>query len=497
MSWDLKTISFIYLILLPLFLLPTNSYSANSQTIPEKKFSSVNSPVFLTNGFINFSAASRNQSTAFEQQTLPDGFTTNGLHNLQSIGNDSQFFFKTGIMTQDRAKYGAVAKAEFNFNSDGRNENPNLDQAFLFSEQSFGKFEFGNYQAVNQKMKTGPAQFARGAGGINGKYLEQVNMPMLASGSLVCDGAATDDSCANIKLPRFILLAQSPIGHGGYAKSFYTNGASNGYEVAGSNYGNSTHSHFRALKDDSFDGMEDSTKLSYYSPRMKGLQFGLSYTPDASNNGITANTAKDVDSLRIKNVFSFGANYSEYFDNLGLALSATAEKGQIKNSESTLGVNRADLFSYDLAATVSYFGFSFGASYGSWGDSLQANSGIYSCDYDSSLSLSDQTCSSNRQKFRNPYYYSAGIGYEFGPFATSVTGLYSEFQKNTYQAVSFGVDYKLSKDLMPYFEITKFTFESNQPEASDIANQSSLSSSQRQLKDNRGYVFLTGILFSF
>ena len=90
------------------------------------------------------------------------------------MGNDSQLFLKAETV-RGEAKYGAVNKFEFNINSDHRNENPNLDQAFAFAENDFGKFEIGNNQAVNQKMKVGATRFARGAGGINGKYLEHVN----------------------------------------------------------------------------------------------------------------------------------------------------------------------------------------------------------------------------------------------------------------------------------------------------------------------------------
>lgn len=58
----------------------------------------------------------------------------------------------------------------------------------------------------------------------------------------------------------------------------------------------------------------------------------------------------------------FVVNYSEDFDNLGVEISATAEKGQVKNSKSAVGTQRSNLFSYDVGATLSYFGFSFGAS---------------------------------------------------------------------------------------------------------------------------------------
>lgn len=482
-------------------LLAFFSINANAQTIPEEKFIKTGSPVFIASGFVNFSAASRNQAAAFEQKNLPDNFSANKFHSAQSIGNDSQFFFKTGVKTSEDAVYGAVAKVEFNFNSDGRNENPNLDQAFFFTEHSFGKFEIGNNQAVNQKMKVGPARFARGAGGINGKYLEQVNFSMLGnsanSSSSVCNGGVGSAACSNVKLPRFILLAQSPIGHGGNAKGFYRNGANNLYQSAQADYGSANRSRFRALKDDSFDGVEDATKLSYYSPRISGLQVGASYTPDSSNNGITSTNVYDIDLIRIKNIFSFGANYSEDFDNLGVMISATAEKGQTQNSKSAAGVERANLFSYDTAASLSYFGFTLGASYGSWGNSLQPKNGIYSCDYNSNATLTSQNCGVNSKKFSNPYYYTLGIAYKFGPIAMSVTNLKSNFQKNAYEATSLGLDYKLSKDLMPYFEVTKFAFKSNQVRASDVANQDNISASQRQLKDNQGYVFLTGILYSF
>ena len=249
------------------------------------------------------------------------------------------------------------------------------------------------------------------------------------SSSAACTGAVGSVGCSNIKLPRFILLAQSPIGHGGYAKGFYQNATSNPYQSASMDNSSFKKSHFRALKDDSFDGVEDSTKLSYYSPRIAGLQVGASYAP-TTNNGITSNIGRDVDLTSINNILSFGANYSEDFENVGLMLSATAEKGQIKNSSANSGIQRANLLAYDFAATLTYFGFSFGASYGSWGQSLQAKSGIYSCDYNSTQSLSSQNCSSAAQKFSDPHYYTAGIAYEFGPVAASITGIKSEFQKN-------------------------------------------------------------------
>lgn len=368
---------------------------ANAQTISDKKFSKTNSPVFVADGFANFSA------TDFDQKP--------------NLGNDSQLFLKTGVMTQSHVKYGAVAKLELNVNTDGRRQNPNLDQVFLFAEGAAGKFEFGNIYAVNQKMKTGPASFARGAGGINGKYLEGVNLAAANS---------------------FILLAQSPIGHGGYASNA------------------SQKNNFRALKDNSFDGVEDSNKISYTTPRIEGLQIGASYAPNSQNSGATATKYYHNSVATIKDVLSFGVNYAQDFDNLGVEISATAEKGRVKKTADA----RQNLFAYDMATTLTYFGFSLGASYGSWQNSLQKSA---------------EASAAN--------YYTLGLGYGFGPVAASLTSIKSKFQKNDYAAISLGLDYKLAKDLMPYVELTKFT----------------LKPSGTSFKTNQGYVFLTGILISF
>lgn len=391
------------------------------------------SQTFSKSGFVNLSTSLRNQSSPMEDRSLPDSTIKNRTNNPTAAGGDAQVFLKLEDKLQSGTKYGAAAQTEFNFNTDRRTENPNLDSIFTFAEGDFGKVEFGNNKAVNQKMKTGPASFARGSGGINGKYLENINLPMAGN-----SGSAS----------HFILLAQSPIGHGGYAKSFYQ---------PNSKDNSSYHlSQFRAFKDDSFDGLEDATKLSYYSPKIAGVKLGVSYTPNSSNLGVTKQVARDVNYTKIEDIFSLGASYSEDFDNLGVELSATAEKGKIKNT------NRGDLSAYDFGGSLSYFGFSLGASYGSWGSSLQPTSGDY-------------------VKQGKTNYYTLGLAYKFGPFGASITSLNSSFQKNKYHATSLGFDYKLNRSWMPYFEVTKFAF--------DAASADAI--------NNQGYVFLTGALYSF
>lgn len=436
---------------------------ANSQIIPDENI--LKKPILSFKGFSNSSFATRNQNSAFKQNKLPDAVTENRYSDRYGAHNSSQFNIKAEAKTSSNVKYGIATRLETELSSDQNRGRVDIDQAFIFADSAYGKFEFGNIVAVNQKMKVGPASFAKGNGGINGNYLKYANLPMQNNGA----------NNSNIKLPNFILVAQSPIGHGGYAQSFYND--------------NFNKNRLKTLRNGSFNGAEDAVKINYYSPRIEGLQIGASYTRDTSRSG-AATTVFGNNSTTVNDVFSFGANYSGDIDNIGYAVSATAENGTVKQYQGSLD-KRNNLSSYDVATTISYFGFSIGASYGSWGNSLQAknNQGIYSCDYNSGLALSSQNCSTNSQKFKDASYYTLGAAYEFGPIGISVTNLKSTFQKNEYKAISLDIDYKLKRDLIPYFEITQFEFKSNQVQASDIFTN--------QLQDNKGFVALVGFLFSF
>lgn len=503
-----------------------------AQTIPNELLQSPNSPVVTVGGFINSSAAINKQSKAYSKDRLPDAqidnngqvVTTNdtaaGTHNRYSnkydFVNDSEIYIKVGAISDSGLKYGAIVELEADTSPNGRGNGFNADKSFIFTESSVGKFEFGNNMAANQKMKVGPSVFARAAGGINGKYLEFINTPVLAHSTQITNatvgGVAPCEvgvgACQQVKLPRFILIPQSPVAHGGYAKGFYngtaatnsdgnynvdnvgTTGSFNANNLIG---GNNVALGNLGIKNGAFGQMEDATKISYFTPRINGWQLGASFTPDTGTTGTSA-TISGKNSGDIKNVISWGINYSNNFGNLGFALSGTGENGQFENSKFSGAVKRNSLNSYDAGIMMTYFGFTIGGSYGYWGDSLQQTTGIYSCDYNLEQNLIDQQCSSgtSKKKFSGAKYYTGGAAYEFGPFAASWTYISSDFQKNKYEAHSFGIDYKLARGLMPYIEVTKFKFTSNQPKAANIQ-----ANAAKQIFDNQGYVGLLGVLFAF
>lgn len=506
------------LIFAPIFLITNSLYAQQT----DSGYGHSASPTVSVGGFVNAIGAYRTQTNAFGRDRLPDAVyadgvvdnTNPGTHNRMTSNpdftNEAEIHVKAAGINEFGMKYGGVIELEANTSVSARNEGFNADKAYIFTESYVGKLELGNNMSVAQKMKVGPDTFARGAGGINGKYLEYINLPMLGDSTQPgvtqigsCTGIrvaangtiATDANCANIKLPSFILIPQLPVAHGGYARSFYDSINTSDATVnpnyntsitgAGFNRNNIT------FRDGQFGDMADATKINYYTPRVSGWQFGVSATPNTGNTGTSAVISGD-NSGSIKDVVSYGINYSDNFGNLGFAASLTGENGKYEQLSSAT-IKRNNLQAYEAGIMTSYLGLTLGGSYGIWGKSLQPKSGIYSCDYDSSQTLANQNCSTGK-KFKDATYYTAGAAYQFGPFASSLTYLTSNFQENQYESLSLGVDYRMAKGLMPYVEITKYDFKSNKPKATDVVISGS---SQSQLRDNNGYVVLAGLLFSF
>lgn len=355
--------------------------------------------------------------------------------NSSNVNNDSQLFLRLQNIVNDKLKVGLIAKGQYIVRSNASNLEPNLDKAFLFlRHKKLARVEFGNVEAVNQKMKIGGFSVAKGGGGINGKYLENINLNH-----------------------NFILLAQSPIGHG---LNYRNNNLANR---------NINDSSYRLLQDNSFDGVEDATKINIVTNRFSGFKFGLSYTPNIQDQGLTNVSYFSYDNNQnIKNIFSFALNYLQNFDNLSLELSATSELGDAKYD--LYSPNSNDLFAYDLGFIVKYFGFELAASYGSWQDSLRQEDKINLC----------QNCA-------NPNYFTGGISYKIGPISTSITSLNSNYYDNKFSAISYDLGYKLTKDLMTYFEITRFEFKKSNYGIYSFDNNSS----------NQGYVAMVGTLINF
>ena len=109
----------------------------------------------------------------------------------------------------------------------------------------------------------------------------------------------------------------------------------------------------------------DAEKLTYYTPRFSGFQFGASYTPDraceAANgasgcNSYSGSQKDDGSDAAVGSVYEFGANWVGNFQGVSVALSGTYGR-----AEDEAGSN--DPKEWSLGAQLGYNNFSIGGVY--------------------------------------------------------------------------------------------------------------------------------------
>ncbi len=180
----------------------------------------------------------------------------------------------------------------------------------------------------------------------------------------------------------------------------------------------------------------NSSKVTYYTPRWYGFQGGVSYTPDLEDRGQgNGAVAFRDDTAGFGNIWDLSVNYENQFSNgVKLAASAAYETGDAEAAATE------DLSSWNVGALVGYQGFSAAASYGDWSDSGQAVA-----------ANADQD------------YWTAGLGYEGGPFGVSATYLDSTVEvaggDNDFTNLVIGADYKLAPGLTPYAEVSFYEYD--------------------------------------
>jgi len=122
----------------------------------------------------------------------------------------------------------------------------------------------------------------------------------------------------------------------------------------------------------------DASKISYYTPRMSGLQIGVSFTPDggaANNVGLSALAAGGGadNNGNVENGLGLGMNYIGKAGDIGYKLGVTHGMGTTEPNSVAPGaassLQREDLDTWSAGATVSFSGFSVGMGYGDNGDS--------------------------------------------------------------------------------------------------------------------------------
>lgn len=365
-------------------------------------------PKVTVGGFIDFQAGFTDQDF---DSTLVTGTTSERDYLFQ---NDTEIHIRVDGKADNGLGYGAVVELEADVSDDADGEGENADKTYVYLQGGWGRVELGANTDAAAALKVDASTFARATGGIDGDWYDFVNAATITPGTTVAGPA----------IGGYILSPDLPVAHGA-ATSAGING--------------------------SFGASEDATKVTYYSPRFSGFQFGISFAPDAGNVGTAAGFTGDSDGS-FENVFNAGINYNGKIGQVGIAASLTGEIGEAEVA------GTEDLEAYAAGVNLTWMGWTFGGSYGDWQESGQPTA-VGSDDAD---------------------FWNLGVAYDFGPFGASVTYLDSTLAENDFHNLSVGVDYKLAPGLVPYAEVNFFDLDT-------IGTA----------LDNEGVVFIVGTELTF
>ena len=206
----------------------------------------------------------------------------------------------------------------------------------------------------------------------------------------------------------------------------------------------------------------DSQKVAYYTPRMEGVQFGISYSPESVEDGGGSPLNNDNEAV------SLGLNYMGGIGDASVAVSAGYfDKSQVL---SAYAVNGDDDDANDItkidAQTFANFGLRVG--FGAFGFDVayaQHDGGLYTMDGDDAV----------KNGAADYEVVSAGANYTEGPMAVSLSHMMAEADNDDEaNATMFSFSYTL---------------------APGIASKSTLMAGERG--DMEGTALVTGITLSF
>lgn len=291
--------------------------------------------------------------------------------------NDSEVTFRADGKSDAGLNYGAQIDLEADVTADADGQGLNAARTFVFLDGGFGRFELGSNTGAAQALKVDASNVAVATGGINGAW----------------------GYFANVPTGNFISNSTLPLAHGSTA----------------------------VVRDETTD---NSNKITYYTPRMSGVQLGVSYAPDSADRGQSVGRA-DANAGQSGDNFDVALSYEGQMGDVSLAAAATGQFGSAETAATE------DLQAYNAGASIGYAGLSLAGSYGNWGDSLAASG----ADAD---------------------YWTAGAAYNVGAFGTSVSYLASTVDAGAdsdFSNLVVGADYKLAPGLTPYAEVSMYEFD--------------------------------------
>lgn len=193
----------------------------------------------------------------------------------------------------------------------------------------------------------------------------------------------------------------------------------------------------------------DANKISYFTPRILGFQFGVSYTPNNGNRNGEQNGfgARDLNSVSLENVVGLGATFRRRLGGVRIGASAgwqsgdsnitydpdgpdgvsyfpTANGPRVDENRHPVGI-RTDPSNLHVGGSISKGGWKFGGAYAIYeghGSPLTANLGRPSSPRNPTL-VDNYIDISDRVK---QIVWSVGVAYSIDPWTLGVGYLQSE-----------------------------------------------------------------------
>ena len=172
----------------------------------------------------------------------------------------------------------------------------------------------------------------------------------------------------------------------------------------------------------------DANKITYFTPRFSGFQFGISYTPNtADTNGDSGSAPYDRNSGSIENVVGIGANFSRSFGGIAVGASAGWQSGTTNEmfdpdgggDMAARGIS-TDPSQWHVGGTISRGGWTLGGAYANYegsGDSIVVSTADTSGATTAEFDISDKLAAT---------VWAVGASYNTGPWTVGAGYLQSE-----------------------------------------------------------------------
>lgn len=364
---------------------------------------------------LNLQAGSRFQSRSKHKEfkhTSNVSTIANPIGNIEKIGpsanNEDVAFMSSAhghIGVENKTKAGTKYGAQVGIFASTRGGLPSRDYLGrtygYFENNKWGRFEIGTKKGASTSMAVDGDEVAAGTGGFNGDWDDYLSL-------------------TSYQGPNYVTIATD--------KNNFVDGTG------------------LVIKDSSSSANNEGIrKITYYTPKYNGFQFGASYIPDEANRG-----GNDEDNRlfvssgptrNLKNAFMAAAAYEKQINNKqSFKIVLVGETGRVRRSAQDKANGRVytkNPVGYSIGAVYYYDKFGIAGSYGS--------SGKFKYRKDADINP------------RKDFFVTAGISYQF---TDKIKGSFTYFHsdnRNKLDIFSIGANYSWMPGVQPYAELTYVT----------------------------------------